>query len=148
VFRELHVTTLGAHSPSTCEQPQGQSSFHTWLWFAAHFAASACAEVTQGEALLLDFTIEGELPASRRCACRTPPGTSSASGWTTSPKQSGRLDYAGSSSTTDRLATSAKRSLLFDDLADVVYDSGCNSRVVRSAGRCGYPVWVVLVFRY
>ena len=70
VFRELHVTTLGAHSPSTCEQPQGQSSFHTWLWFAAHFAASACAEVTQGEALLLDFTIEDELPASRRC--RTP----------------------------------------------------------------------------
>jgi hypothetical protein len=100
VFRELHVTTLGAHSPSTCEQPQGQSSFHTWLWFAAHFAASACAEVTQGEALLLDFTIEGELPASRRCACRTPPGTSSASGWSTTPKQSGRLDYAGSSSTT------------------------------------------------
>ncbi len=33
-------------------KPQGQSSFHTWLWFAAHIAASASAEVSQGEALL------------------------------------------------------------------------------------------------
>ena len=52
VLRELHVIALGAHSPSTCEQAQGQSSFHTWLWFAAHIAASASAKVSQEEALL------------------------------------------------------------------------------------------------
>ena len=52
VLRELHVIALGAHSPSTCEQAAGQSSFHTWVWFAAHIAASASAEVSQGEALL------------------------------------------------------------------------------------------------
>jgi hypothetical protein len=32
--------------------PQRQSSFHTWLWFAAQIAASASAEVSQREALL------------------------------------------------------------------------------------------------
>ena len=28
VLRELHVTALGTHSPRTCEQAEGQSSFH------------------------------------------------------------------------------------------------------------------------
>ena len=42
----------GVHSPRTGDKPQGQSSFHTWFRFAADIAASASAEISQGEALL------------------------------------------------------------------------------------------------